>query len=300
MLTPSLRNLIAVIALCLIGGVAIHLARPTTNNGAPSVVQPAPPVAEPAGMIELPAVAEPEEVVAEEATSEPVAVVEPALDEPQPLPEPVAPKPAPLVPLAGAELAQVQRQVEEHLLRETGLRKLPRVSIPEGEPANPWHAVKEFAAAKKKKDRYLIMARHLGIAEQLFAQDDLRVRRSGLGIVTRIMSTAVLQQKDYVLAELVAEAYLLPNLDAANPSKIDYHSEFNLLQRAVMAFAHADRYDRVEQCAGRIIERADTRNVADAWRLHLAAALRKQGREEFADAVLADVHDPSLLAAKGR
>jgi len=180
----------------------------------------------------------------------------------------------------------------------TGRRRLPRVSVPEGEPANPWHAVKEYAAAKSKQDRYRLMLRHLSIAEQLFEQPDLKVRRSGLGVVTRMLSTAVLDVKDYTLAELLAEGYLLPNLDAANPSKIDYHSEFNLLQRAVMAFAHADRPDRVEQCAGRIIELASPRNVADAWRLHLAAALRQQGKAEFALAVLKDVHDPSLVAAK--
>ncbi|QDT36717.1 hypothetical protein [Stratiformator vulcanicus] len=215
-----------------------------------------------------------------------------------PLPEPTAPPVTPLVPLTPEQIAEAERQIEDYLRQKLKTRRLPEVAIPLGQVANAWNADDEFGRAKNRRERYFLIARHLSVVTQLLAQDEIEVRRSGLKLASRVLSKAAFDLKDGKLAAAIADAFIVPHLDAAHPMIDQYDSRYHMLRMAVVGYGAGDQPEKMEGAIGEILKLLAGRNAADAWRLTLAKSLRKQGKETQAIAVLADIHDPSIVPAK--
>ena len=271
--------------------------RPAPAPAAPLVVRdvPAAPAAEPASP--EPAIEpEPEpELVRDDAYMRSVWAD---------LPAPVAPLPPPLEPLPEADVQGLRAELLAYLRRAAGNHRLPKERPEPGEPANVWGFAEQYWAfegryGKHKPELYGLMERDLWLAERLLEQDDPAVRRSGLGLVRWAIICAAQYVEDGRLAAAVAEVYLVPRLDSADPESDTFLSRESLLQSAVLAFETGRNWERMGLACGEIVRGLPRdRNQSDAWRTKLAVALKAQERDDEAVAVLEDVHDPDVTALR--
>lgn len=88
--------------------------------------------------------------------------------------------------------------------------------------------------------------------------------------------------KDGELAQQIADAYLMPHLQDADPNPSSYLSKQELLEIAVSAYGAAKDADKFLAGLKMLLENAPNPNVADGARLRLAVFLDRQGRYQEA------------------
>ena len=282
-----------------------------------SAYQPTPAPRPPRARRPDPAPAAP--VVVRDAPEEPAA--EPAPPEPPPepkivrdnayfaqlwasLPPPEAPLPPPLEPLPEREVRRLRAEIIDYCRKQAGKRRI-RPIRPEGEGlVNAWVYDRQYRVFKEDPRKHsaeihALLERHLQLADDLFERDDREVRETGLGVVQFAAEAAVFYLGDGRLAAAIAEAYLLPNLEHANPDQTFIHSRKYLLQTVALSLHEAEHWERYALVCGEMIRISGRdRRAADSWRTNLFQALDGQGRRAEAIAVLEDIHAPSIVGLR--
>ncbi len=190
-----------------------------------------------------------------------------------------------------------QRQlVREHVQRQSGIRPdVPKV--PRGKPADYYVCGDQYRAAKgNKKALYALIAQHLRLAEALLAQEDEKVRLSGLGVARYTLMGAAFHLKDQELAAALCEAWVIPNLDCAveeisHPLRRDH-----VLGLCVGVVFEAGYFEQTIRYATRLRDVTIDRETADCARYKIATCLEKLNRIGEAAAELEGIHDASNIA----
>ena len=220
------------------------------------------------------------------------------------LPAPLAPLPPPLKPLPTEEVGRLRAELLAYLREASGPHRLPKRTPEEGAPLDYTPNVNQYLAfqgeyGKHKPEIHGLIERDLWLAEKLLAQEDRAVRDSGLGLVRWVMIAAEDWIEDGRLAAAIAEIYVVPRLESAEPGAVTFVSRQHLLTAVKSALVAGESWERAGRACGEMLRLlSHNRNQSDAWRASLAKALSKQGRHDEAVAVLNDMHDPTLTSVR--
>lgn len=200
----------------------------------------------------------------------------------------------------GPNLAPMKQALQRYLTDKSG-RAAAGTAVPA--KASPWVWCWESYEAVPKQDPkvlYALVAEHLLVADKRYlGRKEVEERRKGLGIAVEASGCAVHRLKDTKLAVQICEAYIRPNLDAADENSWKYLSTENVIEAIVDAYAAAEDAPKMGEALKLLIEKADDRNTADAARLRLAQVLARQGEYEEAIRHLKDI-DPEAGVGGGR
>ena len=181
-------------------------------------------------------------------------------------------------------LGRLRADLRSELQRKSGVRSGDKPTIPRGKPADFYECSRQYRAAKgNPKALYALIASHLRLVEALFEQDDISVKRSGLGVVNQTLLCCLLDLKDYPLGADICDAWLLPNIDDAELRTTEILCKYRLLLTARGLYAKAGQHEQALALAKEARDIAPSRNAADAARMQITQSLEALGH--FATAI---------------
>ena len=196
-------------------------------------------------------------------------------------------------------LGRLRADLRIELQRKSGVRSGDKPTIPRGKPADHYECSRQYRAAKgNAKALYALIASHLRMAEALFEQDDVEVKRSGLGVVDQTLLCCLLDLKDYALGADICDVWLMPNIDDATMQSFEILCRYRLLIAARGLYVKAGRHERALEVAKEARDIAPSRNSADAARIQVALSLDALGHFAVAIQSLEQIEDGSLRGAK--
>ena len=132
---------------------------------------------------------------------------------------------------------------------------------------NAYHAGTEYKlAAGDQRKLYLLVARHLRLAEALLQQDDLAVQQSGLRLVRQTIGEAMFRLRDDELAYRIADAWLLPVTALAEQKRGSLISRDAILSLTLTAAGRAGHYEAMAAVACQLRDSTTDPERADAAR----------------------------------
>ncbi len=196
-----------------------------------------------------------------------------------------------------AAIREAKRELRKYLLRKSGRSEYPRPEVAEDEPFAYGTVTKQYRKVQDDKPAlYYAIAGDLYIADKLLRQEDVAVRRSGVGVAAvAVKHAALVKLKDPELAAAICDAYLVHNLDAADPRREQYLSRPHLLATLFTAYSAAKQHEKTQWVAEQSLALAKTQNSKDAARFNIARTLSAQGKPDEAIAVLREVTDPGMI-----
>ncbi len=196
-------------------------------------------------------------------------------------------------------ISRQKRDIRAYLKKQTGVDP-PKPAVPAGKPAKHFECMKQYLAAKgDRKKIYALIAHHLRLAEALLEQQDVEVKRSGLGVARHAAFAAALDLKDDELTTAICDAWFVPNIDFGDDIQQKYLSKHNMLIASVSLYRHAEAHEKMIAQAQKWMEAsADNRNAADCARMRIGQALDALGRHEEAIAILDEITDSGMRGAK--
>ena len=212
-----------------------------------------------------------------------------------------APLPPRLEPLPDEEVRRLRETLLATLRRRAGKFALWQVRPIDGVPVNHWDCLDRYLEFEgdyqnRRPELHALLEQHLRLAADLLEQDEREVRESGLGVVQWASVCAWMYLDDGPLAADIAEAYLIPHLDAAaaaGAEPLAAPDREDLLTAATTAFKTGGRWERWGRACGEMIRLIPAdRSRSDLWRIQLYKALAAQDRRDDAHAVLRDVRAP--------
>jgi tetratricopeptide (TPR) repeat protein len=191
----------------------------------------------------------------------------------------------------GPTLAEMKQAIQKYVFEKTGKRPAG-TSVPKGTPWVWAGLVYEAVPKQDPKTLYRWVGEHLLVADKRYlASKTDAERQKGLGLVSEACNCAVHRLKDGKLAVMICEAYVLPNLDAADSRHWKYLGRQNIIEVAIGAYAEAKDADNMGKMLKQAIDNAHNRNTADAARFRLAQVLDRQGKYEEALQYLKEIDE---------
>ncbi len=136
----------------------------------------------------------------------------------------------------------------------------------------------EYNAVKKnRKTLYRLMWRDILIAERMFAEKDVERRRWALGLIRHILYYNTMELKDPAMGSDLATAYLLPNVDAAQPIHWKILHKEQILLSALHGYKKNKEIDYVIRLYKMALVDPENRNHADGIRYRLSFVYQEKG-----------------------
>jgi tetratricopeptide (TPR) repeat protein len=190
--------------------------------------------------------------------------------------------PCALQELSPTEVKELKEEISRYLDKKAG--PAPKLQPRPGKNVDSWCLEQYDAAAKLKNPKlvYQLIHGHLPIAERFLQSPKKQDKQMGLDIVSIAAYRAIELVQDKWLAPALAEAYLLPNFDAANEREGQGLSKFSLLQDVAWVYKQVGETEKYIEIYKRMLAGSDSDNTMDACRVRLAVALEKLGKYEEA------------------
>jgi hypothetical protein len=143
-----------------------------------------------------------------------------------------------------------------------------------------------------KRQLYSLVAEHLALADgKYLSSKEVATRRKGLGIAKEACRCAVTRLADQQLATAIADLYILPHLNDADPLPWNALAAHQVLESAADAYAAAKNSAKLAKAFELLVEHAPNRNTADAARFRLAQLLSREGRTKEALRLLGEIDE---------
>ena len=199
----------------------------------------------------------------------------------------------------GPLIRQGQSRVRHHLAKLAGLRRQPPAAR---RPPSLSRAVRTEADVlsidRQTVQSSRVMLDGLTDAAGLLAADDADSRQLGLRIAWTAATKAMQLFRDAELAAAIADAYLVPNLDAANPDHVRHLSAEGTLRTVMACYVAAEQNEKVLAVAYALLNLAQTPSTADFALLRAAQALELLGRPVEATDALDRLSDGGVLGGE--
>lgn len=202
--------------------------------------------------------------------------------------------------MSPSELSRIKRNIRQHIDKKTKQR-ITVPEIPEGKAADHWVALGDYERAGNDRNKlYALFRQHLAVSDALLRQEDPKTRRSGLGIALAVATATMQKAEDPELAIQIADAYLMTNLEVADPKHWQYLSRETVLKTAIMVYGEAGANEKLLAAARIWKSEAHNQNTADAARFRAAQAL--EGLNRFGEAIveLEEISDATGMAGAKR
>jgi tetratricopeptide (TPR) repeat protein len=185
---------------------------------------------------------------------------------------------------------QLKTSIARTILEKSAKEKISVASIPYKEK-NGWWCTKYYnGATENPKQFYQYVGEHLLIANHyLLEGKDALQKREGLAVALHAAAALNDESNDHDLAAAICDAYVLPNLDAAEPGQCEWASKRNVIEQVAIIYEDAKQTSKMEKAFKLLLETAPNRNTADYARYKLAQLCYQKGRYDEALQHLKDI-----------